>query len=105
MSLNWNHLALFYAAARSGKISAGAEQMHVSQPAVTKQIQELERALGVTLFDRLPRGVRLTSIASRRDAAADRVPAPGVNIVIGDVGHIAMARSSAAAYAAARAAL
>ncbi len=58
--MNRNHLALFHAVAEAGSISTGAQRLHISQPAVSKQIGELESALGVQLFDRLPRGVRLT---------------------------------------------
>jgi len=58
--MNRNHLALFHMVARAGSISRGAEQARVSQPAVSKQIAELEDALGVRLLERLPRGCRLT---------------------------------------------
>jgi len=58
--MNRNHLALFHAVAQAGGISRGAERLHVSQPAVSKQIKELEDALGVHLLERLPRGSRLT---------------------------------------------
>jgi DNA-binding transcriptional LysR family regulator len=58
--MNRNHLALFHAVAHAGGISRGAEHARVSQPAVSKQISELESALGVRLLDRLPRGCRLT---------------------------------------------
>lgn len=58
--MNRNHLALFHAVARAGSISGGAAAARVSQPAVSKQIGELEQALGVKLLERLPRGCRLT---------------------------------------------
>ena len=58
--MNRNHLAIFHAVAEAGSISGGAERLHVSQPAVSKQVCELETALGVRLLDRLPRGTRLT---------------------------------------------
>lgn len=58
--MNRNHLALFHAVAQAGSISGGATTARVSQPAVSKQIAELEEALGVRLLDRLPRGCRLT---------------------------------------------
>ena len=58
--MNRNHLALFHAVAQAGGISRGAERLHVSQPAVSKQIKELEDALGIRLLERLPRGSRLT---------------------------------------------
>lgn len=58
--MNRNHLALFHAVAQAGSISRAATAVSVSQPAVSRQIAELESQLGVTLLDRLPRGVRLT---------------------------------------------
>jgi len=58
--MNRNHLALFHAVARAGGISRGAELARVSQPAVSKQIKELEDSLEVRLLERLPRGSRLT---------------------------------------------
>ncbi len=58
--MNRNHLAIFHAVAETGSISRGAERLRVSQPAVSKQVCELENALGVRLLDRLPRGTRLT---------------------------------------------
>jgi DNA-binding transcriptional LysR family regulator len=59
-TMNRNHLALFHAVAQAGGISAGAAAVRVSQPAVSKQIAELEESLGVKLLERLPRGCRLT---------------------------------------------
>ena len=41
-------------------ISPAAEQLHVTQPAVTQQIHSLEKELGVSLFARTTRSVRLT---------------------------------------------
>ena len=58
--MNINHLAIFQAVAEEHSMSRGAERLCISQPAVSKQIKDLEAALGVRLFDRLPRGLRLT---------------------------------------------
>lgn len=58
--MNRNHLALFHAVARAGGISRAAAAVRISQPAISKQIAELEDALGVRLLERLPRGCRLT---------------------------------------------
>ena len=57
--MNLNHLAIFHAVAQAGSMTRGAELLDVSQPAVSKQVRELERALGVSLFDRVGRRVRL----------------------------------------------
>jgi DNA-binding transcriptional LysR family regulator len=62
--MNRNHLALFQAVAHAGSISGGAAAVRVSQPAVSRQIAELENELGVRLLDRLPRGCRLTEAGS-----------------------------------------
>ena len=58
--MNFTHLLAFYEVARAGSVSAGAQRLHVSQPAVTREIRDLEDRLGMVLFDRLPRGVALT---------------------------------------------
>lgn len=41
-----------------------ADALHVAQPALSRQIQRLERDLGVRLFDRTPQGSRLTEAGS-----------------------------------------
>jgi DNA-binding transcriptional LysR family regulator len=58
--MNLNHLAVFHAVAQTGSMTLGAERLDISQPAVTKQVQELEGALGVHLFDRIGRRVHLS---------------------------------------------
>jgi DNA-binding transcriptional LysR family regulator len=47
--------------ARSGSIRKAAEQLHVTASAVNRRIADLEAELGAPLFERLPRGVRLTA--------------------------------------------
>jgi DNA-binding transcriptional LysR family regulator len=49
------------AIAKVGSIRRAAEQLHVASSAVNRMVLDLERALGAKLFERLPRGVRLTS--------------------------------------------
>lgn len=58
--MNLHQLRVFHRLSTAGSVSAAARELRVSQPAVSKQLAELEGALGVRLFDRLPRGVRLT---------------------------------------------
>ena len=51
----------FIEAAKRGSITEAAKAMFVVQPAVTKQLNELEKELGFRLFTRHPRGVELTA--------------------------------------------
>ncbi|MBQ1050139.1 LysR family transcriptional regulator [Micromonospora sp. C51] len=56
---SWTLRVLLEVASR-GSFSAAAEALSMTQPAVSRQISGLERRVGVPLFRRLPRGVRLT---------------------------------------------
>lgn len=47
--------------ARVGSIRQAAERLHVAPSAVNRRIQDLEAELGTPLFERLPRGMRLTA--------------------------------------------
>ncbi len=58
--MNLHHLRYFLAVARTGSFSRAAQEMHVTQPTVSSGIGELERALGVRLFNRGSRHVSLT---------------------------------------------
>ncbi len=58
--LNLYKLEIFYIAALKGSFSATADQLYMTQSAVSQHIQELEAGLGVTLFKRGRRGVTLT---------------------------------------------
>lgn len=60
MGMNLHHLRAFVAVAEAGNITKAAKGLRTSQPAVSKQLVELEGQLGAPLFDRLARGVRLT---------------------------------------------
>jgi len=54
------HIRGFLAVARLGSFTRASIELHVSQPALTVQVQQLENALGVTLLDRNKRKVALT---------------------------------------------
>ena len=54
-------LEYFSAVARDGTYTAAAERLHVAQPALWKQVHDLERELGVALFERAGRRVRITT--------------------------------------------
>lgn len=53
-------LTAFYAAARHGTLTAAAEELNVSQPAVSRRIATLEADLGCSLFDRTHKPARMT---------------------------------------------
>ena len=57
-----HHLRNLLAVAEQGSLRAAAREMGIAQPAVTRSIQELERELGVPLFERRARGVVPTVI-------------------------------------------
>jgi LysR family transcriptional regulator, pca operon transcriptional activator len=58
--IKFRHLQTFVEVARQKSVMKAAELLHVSQPAVTKTIRELEQALGVGVFERDGRGIRIT---------------------------------------------
>lgn len=60
MNINYECYRIFYHVATSGSISKSAEELLISQPAVTWQIKSLEEQLGITLFIRTKKGVILT---------------------------------------------
>jgi DNA-binding transcriptional LysR family regulator len=60
MPLNLHHLRVFSAVAEHGGFSRAAGALNVSQPAVSKAVHELERQVGMPLFDRSGRTLRRT---------------------------------------------
>lgn len=61
---NMNHLELyktFYFVAKAGSITGAAEQLSLTQPAVSQAVKQLEKQLGVQLFARTTKGIRLTA--------------------------------------------
>ena len=59
--MNLQQLRTFVAIADTGGVARAANKVHLSQPAASRQMQVLEADLGVPLFDRIGRRIRLTA--------------------------------------------
>lgn len=64
------HLKIFLEVYRSGGITRASEALHMTQPAVTRAIQELEGYYGVRLFDRINRRLLVTEAGKQLYAQA-----------------------------------
>ena len=60
MSLDWDKLRVFHAAAEAGSFTHAAETLRLSQSAISRQVSALEHDVGVPLFHRHARGLVLT---------------------------------------------
>ena len=62
--LRFRHLVLINTLARTQNMHATAQEMSISQPAVSKMLREIEHQLGFEVFARLPRSMTLTDLGS-----------------------------------------
>lgn len=67
-----HHLKTFVTVAREGGITRASGLLHLSQPAVSAHIKAMEDTLGLSLFERTPRGMSLTSDGQRLLAKAEQ---------------------------------
>ena len=61
VSMELRHLRYFAAVVDAGGVSRAAARLRLTQPALGRQVRDLERELGVRLFDRIGRRVQLTA--------------------------------------------
>jgi len=67
------HLRYFVGVAEVENVSRAAEKLHVSQPPLTRQIKQLEDELGVPLFERSAKSLRLTEAGKVFEREAKRI--------------------------------
>lgn len=58
--VNLDLYRVFYTVAKRGSLTKAAEELYISQPAVSQSIRQLENQLGVSLFNRTHRGMELS---------------------------------------------
>ena len=59
--VNLDLYRVFYTVAKCGSLTKAAEELYISQPAVSQSIKQLESQLGVSLFNRTHRGMELSA--------------------------------------------
>jgi DNA-binding transcriptional LysR family regulator len=86
------HLRYFVAVGEEQHYGRAARRLRVAQPALSRQIQDLEEELGFKLFERLPRGVRLSAAGTLFLEDARRI-LQDVNVAAGRAARVARGQS------------
>ena len=61
VKFDWNKARAFLVTAEEGSLSAAARALSMAQPTLGRQVSGLEQELGIVLFERVGRGLRLTT--------------------------------------------
>lgn len=69
MNLSWDKLRLFECVAEAGSFTEAARRLHMTQPALSRQVLALEEAIGAKLFHRHARGLAMTHEGEQLHAA------------------------------------
>lgn len=70
--MDFNLIRTFVTLAREGNLTRTAQRLHLTQPALSLQLKKLHEQLGLVLFERTPRGMRLTRAGEQLLPAAQR---------------------------------
>ena len=76
--LSWELCRSFLAVLREGNLSRAARALQLTQPTIGRHIDELEKALGVSLFTRSPQGLKPTAEALQLKPHAQAMAASAV---------------------------
>ncbi len=75
--LNYHHLLYFWMVAREGTITRAGQKLHIGQPAISTQLRQLEKSLGLKLFQKSGRNLELTETGRLVFRYADEIFALG----------------------------
>ncbi|MET9259531.1 LysR family transcriptional regulator [Amycolatopsis sp. NPDC004079] len=99
--MNLHRLRYFLAVVDAGTVSAAADRLRIAQPALSRQVQTLERELGLELFTRYrkrlqltPAGVEVVRMARRFVVQADYFSDAVANLATGSVRRLSIAASA-----------
>lgn len=105
MNIEIRHLRAFAAIADANHFSRAADRLHITQPALSRTVRQLELSLGGSLFDRTTRSVRLTSLGEMfRDRALgvleqfDMALALTARLARGEAGRLAIGHTEVAVF-------
>ncbi len=78
--LNYHHLLYFWVVSKEGTLAAASDRLHLAQPTLSSQIKKLEKSIGVKLFERQGRGLKLTDQGQIAFRYADEIFSLGLEM-------------------------
>src|SRR5579871_3453715 len=85
--LDWNDVRTFLAVAETGSLNAAARLLGMTQPTISRRMEEFEYRLKARLFDRTTRGIQLTEAGAGIRDLAERMARLGGAIMREVAGH------------------
>lgn len=79
--LNYHHLLYFWTVAREGSVTRACAKLHLAQPTISTQIHDLEKSLGVKLFEKQGRHLVMTEMGQVVYRYADEIFALGAELL------------------------